>query len=143
MDIVNDNKVPDIEELKNLGDIEGLINALGYREDRHVRWKAANVLVGFGDKSENQLIKALKSENKHIRGYSVEILGRLNSKKAVKPLIKLLKEEKFPDVREAAASALGRIGGYKAMGALTDALEDEDLQVKREAEKALKKLGYF
>ena len=40
---------PDVEKLKTEGNVEGLIKALGYKEDLHVRWDAAEALGQIGD----------------------------------------------------------------------------------------------
>ena len=83
------------------------------------------------------LIERLKDENPQIRLQAVESLGKLGSKEAVPPLLKLLDEEpnKYPIIW-----ALGEIRDERAIPALNKMLAGEDEALQYNARKALKKI---
>jgi len=63
-------------------------------------------------------------------------LGRLNDKKAMKPLVVALRD-KNPTVRAVAALSLGKLGHRAALPALREACGDEDALVKKRAREAV------
>jgi HEAT repeat protein len=72
---------------------------------------------------------------------STEALGHIGDVRAVEPPVKALQHDNYGYVRRAATRALGSIGDARAVEPLTAALKDEDMDVRKEAEKTLKKLG--
>jgi HEAT repeat protein len=86
------SSILDLEKMRNKKDIAGLIKVLDVNEDKRIREKAAY------------------------------ILGDIDAKEAVEPLIKLLNDEYWP-IRKAAALSLGRIGDKNAVEPLTDVKE--------------------
>ena len=156
---------PDIEKLRAKSRIKGLVNALRYKKDRHVREAAARALEQLGwqpDKSKagasywmainrwdrcieiggpavNLFIVALNDESHTVRAGAAEALGKIGDKRAVGPLIAALKDEA---VRRAAVEALGKIGSTRAVGLLIDAVKDGNKEVRRAAISALGNIGH-
>ncbi len=109
-----------------------------------------------------RLIKALgdkyRIERRHdgmkVRYYisplAAQALGIIGDERAVKPLIKALRDDNeykrgnlyFKNLSNYAADALGEIGDTRAMEPLIKLLEDEDDDVRNAAEEALEKLGH-
>lgn len=70
-------KPSDIENMQAKKDIEGLVRALGYKEDYYVRMDAARALGKIGDpRAVEPLIAALKDEELNVRK---EAAGALES----------------------------------------------------------------
>ncbi len=87
---------PNIDRLKEKGNIDKLVEALSYERDPFVRAEAARAL------------------------------GELEAEEALDPLITLLTDDEYIDVQSAAAEALGQIGGDEAVQPLINCLEDPD-----------------
>lgn len=89
--------------------------------------------------SEEELI-ALLEKNKlkyRAKAFTIKLLGKLKSKKAVPILIKLLEDIKR-DIRIASAEALGEIGGKEVIPPLLErTINDPDANVKKAAIQAL------
>ncbi|MFB0563700.1 MAG: HEAT repeat domain-containing protein [Candidatus Lokiarchaeia archaeon] len=100
----------DIRKMKDSGDIEGLIEALDYAGRRDIRM------------------------------YAAMFLGRMGDRRAVEPLIRVLKD-KGSDIRQWAAYALGELGDLRALDPLLQALRDTEWEVRKKATIALGKLG--
>ena len=87
---------PNIEELKEQSDIKGLIRALRYHPSPKISYKGHN-----------------------IREHAAKALGLIGDNRAVKPLVKVLKDRnEWMEVRENAAAALGKIGDFRAIDPL-------------------------
>jgi HEAT repeat protein len=84
--------------------VEPLLEAM---TDKERGWKMAGILTQIGKPAVPALIRALKHENKHIRGNAVRILRRIGDARAVEPFRQALRD---PDrsVRQAAREALQR-----------------------------------
>ena len=126
---------PDVAKLKAKGDVKGLIKALGYQKDWHVRQAAAEALGKIGDaRAVEPLVAALKDQDSNARQGAAEALGRIGDARAVEPLIAALKEGAGvgrvaalnSNARQAAAGALGQIGDARAVEPLIAALRDQD-----------------
>jgi len=139
---------PNIKQLERNRDVEGLINALKFK-DCNIRKEAATALKKIGDnRALFSLIHVLKYEDWHesyavmgsVRETAAEALGLLRDKKAVEPLIEAL-NDKDEEVRWKASWALGHIGDKRAVEPLTNLLNDERWQVRRFAASALGKIG--
>jgi hypothetical protein len=80
-------------------------------------------------------LRLLVSADDRTRADAALQLGRLRSRLAVQPLIRLLTTDRSPAVRDAAARALGLIGDSAALDAVqTAAGADQDRDVRRSAE---------
>jgi len=75
------------------------------------------------------------------RAESAIQLGHIKDTVAVKPLIEVLTNDYFPDVRAAAAYALGEIGDKRALPYLKEALQDWSIDVRIWAAWSLIQLG--
>jgi len=82
-----------------------------------------------------------RDEDSIHRGSAATALGRIESEKAVDPLIIALQDE-ASNVRGSAATALGRIGSEKAVDPLIIALKDEANDVRGSAIKALGRIAF-
>jgi HEAT repeat protein len=87
------------------------------------------------------LIGALKDADSYVRGQTAAALGDTGDKRAVQPLITVLKDDDYMYVRQEAAKALGKIKDSSAVQPLINALNDETPDVKEEATKALIGIG--
>jgi hypothetical protein len=77
---------------------------------------------------------ALNDPDAKVRGNACVRLGRLKDDRAVQPLVRVLKEDSSPAVREAAARGLGLIAAPSSLSALqTAAQADDDRDVRRSA----------
>jgi HEAT repeat protein len=139
---------PNIDQMEKNGDVEGLINALEFK-DCTIRKEAAAALKKIGDRRALvPLINALEykewqesySVMGSVRENAAEALGVLRDRKAVEPLIDAL-NDKDEEVRWKACWALGNIGDKKAVEPLISLLNDERWSVRRYAASALGKIG--
>lgn len=117
---------PDIEDLKDEGDIEGLIKALQYKKES-TEYEDYDAAEALGDFEEEKIIKALIRAFKDVedvRFYVARDLGKFG-KTAVPFLIETLQD---PDesMRRDAAWMLGNIGDERTIHPLTEALKDKD-----------------
>lgn len=137
----------DVDELMAEKDVPGLIDALEH-EDFIVRKEASRALKYVGDKrAEDALIKSLEYEEWHskfsvlssVRANAAEALGKIESRKAVQPLILRLEDPDI-EVRWKAAEALGKIADDEALEPLIYALNDDDGDVRKQAARALGEL---
>lgn len=141
----NHESKPDIENLMEKGDLDGLINALKYKKesteykDYEVRSNAAKALGNFEDEQAIvALIRALK-DVEDVRLQVVIALGK-TEKTAVPLLIDALKDPDA-DIRRDAAWNLGSLGDDRAIPALTEALKDQDDDVRFHVARNLGKFG--
>jgi len=134
---------PDVKNLKEKGNIKGLIKAMGYTKP--VGWKvrndAAKALGEIGDKrAVKPLVVALKDKDKDMRSSAAKVLGQIGDARAVEPLIAGLKD-KDSVVRNASARALGQIGDARAVVPLIAALKDTDSYMRNASARALGQIG--
>lgn len=111
-------------------------------KDFNVRAIAMDSLLAMGEQSVDPLIDFLSKnqKDKTARADAAEILGRLQSKRAVDVLINALKDEHFK-VRENVTYALGQIGDNKAVEPLIKSLSDKNQAVREGACWALGQIG--
>jgi HEAT repeat protein len=122
---------PDVKKLKEKRDVNGLVRALGYRQDWAVRRDAAEALGEVGDaRVVNALIAALKDNvdyfpdrTNKIRSAAVKALGRIGDVSAIPPLIAALKDPHFGGGGFSEALALI---GSPAIPALVGLLKEGD-----------------
>jgi len=136
-------------------------------------WGAAKeALMKIGDRAVEPMIAALNDEDKSVRRFAVEVLGKMKDPRAVEPLIVLLNDEsekvrmkvvevlgEFKDpraveplirvlndesvkVRMLAAEVLGEMGDPRAVEFLISSLRDEKPEVRVKAVEALAKIGH-
>jgi vesicle coat complex subunit len=138
---------PNINKLKENGDIEGLIRAfdISFSMNQSVSEKASDALVKIGEPAVEPLIKALKDKDLFVQHNAALTLGLIALKgikdvRAIEPLIQALKDKTFI-VRESAATALGAIGGEKAVEPLIQTLKDKEERVRKAATVGLGLIG--
>jgi len=79
---------PDVNELREKKDVEGLIRALGYERSWHVRVNAAEALGELKDsRAVEPLLQALRDEDSGVRWSASAALGELKDTRAVDPLM--------------------------------------------------------
>ena len=100
------------------------------------QWKE---FTKIGKPAVELLIQALKDEDYQVRGGAAEALREIGDKRAVEPLINVLKADKNSHVRWGAAVALGEIGDKRAVEPLINALK-ADKDSRRGAANALGEL---
>lgn len=83
---------PDVEKLKEKGDIKGLFKALNYQKDANIRKNAAQALVKFGAPAVESLVQALEDTDQHVCKAAVEALLQIGGSRALKPLTALFRE---------------------------------------------------
>jgi len=129
-----------VKVLGQLGNVRAVEPLIGALRDNDVRQAAIEALVQIGTSALEPLIYAL-GDDELVRA-AAEALGHLGDIRAVDPLIRALRDEKWY-VREIVAEALGRIGAPRAVEPLIHALGDNNtsMDVKRAAAEALGKLG--
>lgn len=125
---------PDIKKMKEKGDINGLINALG---DKSLCVEASDALENIGKAAVGPLIQALKDKDSDVRRRVVITLGEIGDAKAVKALIPVLKDKDSLVLLET-TFALGKIGDEKAVEPLIQVMrKDERDYVRKDAALAL------
>lgn len=101
---------PNVEKLKNKGDVSGLTSALRHR-DASTRGEAARALGELGEaRAVEPLAAASRDGAVEVRRASAEALGAVGDQRAVAPLNDLLKEEDRQAAewaREALGDAIG------------------------------------
>jgi HEAT repeat protein len=138
--IQTDEKTRRVEEIRDLGGVEALIQALK-DEYGFVQTRTAQALGQIGDKRAVKALSQSLTDNSEAGFFAAEALGKIGSPEAVLPLIQALKDNgEFR--RRDSAKALGMIGDSRAVEALVQALRDDDECVKSNAFVALKILGW-
>lgn len=136
---------PNVEKMKNVCDVKGLIKALRDEKDDVVRQAAEALGQIEAVAAALPLIAALErrrhydtSDTANARRAVVRALGQIGDVRAVKPLIVAIRTD---SLRAEAADALVRIG-TPAIEPLVAALRDEDSNVRRAAAGALDKMAW-
>lgn len=138
-ELENEMPKPNIEELWENKDIDGLIKALG-DEMVWVRRGAVHALGDIGDRrAVESLINTLGDDGAWVRRNAAMALGNIGDPRATEPLINTLGDED-EHVRGNAASALGEIGDPRAVPALEEVVNDYIKFVGNEAKEALDKI---
>lgn len=137
-----DEKLYVITQLGELSEKEAiphLINCLDIAEDNEIKSYATNAIIKIGGrKTPAKLYRLLRSSSWVTRMKAAEILGELKDKNATYLLIRALRNDSEPNVREWAAISLGKIGDRKAIRHLIFILKNEvDWEVRMEAANAL------
>lgn len=101
--------------------------------------EALQAIINIDTPTVEPLIKALKSNNVHLRRNVAEALGKIKEPRAVNALIDALNDEDT-FVRKNSAEALGEIGDKRAFIPLITALNDKKTCVRDASLDALKKV---
>jgi HEAT repeat protein len=136
MPIFKFSRRPNVQELKNQKDVDGLIEALGYKDDHNVRLAAASALGRVGDtRAVDPLIDAL-DDRLVVKDVAAQALGHIGDRRAVEPLLTALDDEDW-EIRSTVAKALGKIGDERAIQPLLCLLKDKYEIVRWHATQAL------
>ncbi len=122
--------------------VNPLIHILLNDDSEKVRANAAMSLGQLGfEEAIDSLIKSLKDEDYSVRGMSIYSLGLMKATSALKPLIKVLKNDPDREARIAAAESLAQLGKEEAIQPLVFTfVNEENKDVKREAKASYEKL---
>jgi HEAT repeat protein len=115
---------PDVQELADEGNIQGLIQALGHNQANSVRLEAAKSLGQLGaSEAIEPLSEALNDEDRQVRLSAIHALGMIGMP-AVHPIMKALRNED-EKVRQRAADTLQLID-VPVEGLLLSVLKEDD-----------------
>ena len=127
---------PNVQQLKSAADVDGLIEALGYRDDHNVRLAAASALGRIGDpRAVDPLISAL-DDRPRVREVIITTLGEIGDPRAVESLIVALEDADW-NIRSTIAKALGKVGDTRTSKSLVNLLRDKNEMVRWSASQAL------
>ena len=117
MPLLKLSRRPNVQELKSKKDVDGLIEALKYKDDHNIRLTAASALGTVGDsRAVDPLIAAL-DDQMEVNEMAALALGEIGDPRAVESLTKTLGDENW-EVRSSAAKALEKIGDDRAIDPL-------------------------
>ena len=132
---------PDIAKLKGNGDIRGLIKALGYAGDYHLRDAAQAALLEIGASAVEPLIAALKDSGWSGRFGAAQVLGKMGDPRALGPLTALL-SDKDESMHVAGIGGLGELRDPGGVAPLAALLSDASEDTRRQAALALGYIGH-
>ncbi len=117
----------------------------GKSENRRVdslddRLAAIRALSQLGPPALQQLLQALKSDDRELRKSAAISLGSLGCAEAIGPLVERLDDPRS-QVRQVAAQALGSLGGSDALRGLGRAVAHRDPETRRTAVEVLGRIG--
>ena len=106
----------------------------------NLRWVIGNAIYIIVTKADVESIIPIvqDKENGYTRDRFILALGKVKSEQAENVLIKLLDDEEV--VVQSAIEALGRMKSTKARGKIEQLLTAPKKEIRKEAEKALKKI---
>ena len=104
------------------------------------RGAAKEALMNIGNRAVEPTIAALNDEDKSVRRFAVEVLGKMKDPRAVEPLIVLLNDE-IEKVRMKAVEVLGEFKDPRAVEPLIRVLNDESVKVRMLAAEVLGEMG--
>ena len=110
------------------------------KEKMNLRWVIGNAIYIIVTKADVESIIPIvqDKENGYTRDRFILALGKVKSEQAENVLIKLLDDEEV--VVQSAIEALGRMKSTKARGKIEQLLTAPKKEIRKEAEKALKKI---
>ncbi len=117
---------------------DALIGALSH-EDKNVRQEAFQALVQIGAPVADALIETLNHSNHEVQQAAFWSLVKIG-KPIMEQLVAALKHE-HEDVRRSCATALGHLGDPQVVIPLISMFNDTDWSVRRDAYKAVVKIG--
>lgn len=110
-------------------------------EDKVCRSCGAGLEAEAGDYVDRLIRFSLRHPVPSVPPMAAETLGKIGDKRAVEPLIQVLKSSSDPGLLEAAAEALGRLKDKRAVPALQSVLKTGTVAVRGKAVDALAELG--
>jgi HEAT repeat protein len=114
---------PDTDKMRSKKDVKGLLKALAYKKDKHVRYAAATALGEISDPAAFQpLVKAFQVEKGFPQRGIIEALATYG-KPAADVLMAALKDRDSAVDHGVIAQALARIKDDRAVGPLISALQ--------------------
>ena len=131
---------PNVDELASTRNVDGLIQALRYKNDWEVRRNAAMALGKIKDERAVQPLEyALVDKAEYVRGSAVRALAKMG--RADPAVLKHSLSDESVFVRWETTRALGESGDPQAVEPLLEALDDERVYVRRGAAWALGEIG--
>jgi HEAT repeat protein/Fe-S cluster biogenesis protein NfuA len=130
---------PNIDKMKQDGDVLGLITVLNHKKQK-TREQAAQALAAIGSPAVKPLIAVLGSEDQYTCNYAAWALGVISDDRAVEPLIDAL-EDTRRSLRRNVVRALLVMADPRAVEPLIAALADPCLEVRRLVIRALGSFG--
>lgn len=113
---------PNIEKLKETGNVKGLINAIGYDNDEESdqvsiarREATLQALVEIGAPAVDPLIAALNDKNVNIRRFAAGILGDIGDPRAADALVDALNDPKLESIALTSLCKIGTASSAKAL----------------------------
>ena len=109
--------------------------------DKDVREAAVKALVQIGQPAVDPLIKALETDNPSVQAAAARALGLIGDKRAVMPLINMMKSSYNLELMHEVFLALSQIGDEQTCEALKTAMRSSNTIVSRYAKKILAESG--
>ena len=134
-----DANVVRIERLKRKGDVAALAREASGSNVKVARL-AVEALGHLGTKATPHIESAMQDSRPEIREKAALALGRAAGVEHSAPLAKAAGSDPSARVRASAVTALGRMHAYTEMQTLLAALEDEDVDVRRRANAAIRRV---
>ncbi len=110
-------------------------------EDKRCQACGAVLDEDMGDYVETLINFSLNHPVPSIPPMAAETLGKIGDKRAVKPLIEVIKKAKEPGLLEAAAEALGNLGDKRAVPALFNLMKRGTVAARLKVVNSLAKIG--
>ncbi|HOG64252.1 MAG TPA: HEAT repeat domain-containing protein [Spirochaetota bacterium] len=107
-----------------------------------LRYDLVNALgqMKYGPAYESLRTIAINSGNpRYLRAFAITALGSIGNRKIVPDFIKLLSEEKIPDIKVRIIAALGEMPGSESVQAIRIAMNDGDERIRASAIQAAAK----
>ncbi len=140
--VVRSYIIQSLGRLGNKGTIDLLRKLFKESKDDSLRLSAASALIKLcGDNDAfNFLMDTLKNSEGIDSLIVIEKLWQAGDKRAVEPLIEILKKDNDWQMRSDVATALGILGDKRAIEPLIEALKDNDMNVRLSSIVALKSI---
>jgi vesicle coat complex subunit len=130
-----------ITALGEIGDARAARHLIEHLEDPGLQSSALDALRGMGAMALAEIERALVLVSAEVRRLLVNLIGKLDDRRAVKVLLASLSDP-IPAVRAEAALVLGDVGHLEAVRPLTQLKAvDPSVEVRQAAAVALRKLG--
>jgi HEAT repeat protein len=136
MPIFKFSRRPNVQKLESHGDVNGLIEALGYQDDHNVRLAAASALGRVGDSRAVEPLIAALEDQARVREVAIIALGKIGDPRSVESLTTALDDDDW-EIRSTIAKSLGAIGDPQSIDSLIELLRDKHENVRWYASQAL------
>ena len=128
---------PDVLRLQAKSDVDGLVQALGYKADPRIRETAADALVAIGSSAIPALVSSLSSS--HLQVPAMVVLRKIGVL-TINPLLNVIKTDKRQHVRKAAEQILSDIGMF-SIEPLVSLLSNTNPEIRQSALDTLVRIG--